>query len=513
MLLAELVETSATVAATAARSAKVAALAATLRRLAPGEVVPAVAFLTGQPRQGKVGVGYATVFGAQVSAAAEPSLTVGEVDAAIDQLGALGGPGSGGARRDALMSLLGRATAAEQEFLRRLLVGELRQGALEGMMADAIGKAAGVPLAAVRRAAMLAGDLCEVAAAALAGGDGGGASEALAAIGLRVLRPVLPMLASTAADVYEAIGALGRSSVEWKLDGARIQAHRDGSDVRLFTRNLNDVTERLPGVADVVRSFACEQVVLDGEVVGAYEEEGGPHAFQDTMSRFSRHDPGGPDQMAVRFFDCLLVDGRSLIDEPLTERAAVLDELAGAWRVPSVVTEDGDEAAAFLEGALASRHEGVMVKAVGSLYEAGRRGGVWRKVKPVITLDLVVLAAEWGHGRRQGWLSNLHLGARDEASGAFVMVGKTFKGMTDELLTWQTAQFLEREVERRGIEVHVRPELVVEVAIDGVHASPRYPGGVTLRFARVRRYRDDKLPAEADTIQTLQAMLRRSGQN
>jgi DNA ligase-1 len=509
VLLADIVDTSAAVAATPARSAKVAALAATLARLAPHEVVPAVAFLTGQPRQGKVGVGYQTVFGAtsEIDAASAPSLTVEDVDRAVDRLQALGGPGSAAARQRELADLLGRATAAEQDLLRRLLVGELRQGALEGVMADAIAKAAKVPLAAVRRAAMLAGDLCEVAAAALAVADPDEAAAALAAIDLRVLRPVLPMLASTATSVHEAIGALGPSSVEWKLDGARIQAHRDGDEVRLFTRNLNDVTARLAGVAGVVRAFACQQVVLDGEVVGAYDEDTGPHAFQDTMSRFSRQEGSGPDELAVRFFDCLLVDGRSLIDEPLVARAAVLDALVGAWRVPSIVTDDGDEAAAFLDEALASGHEGVMVKAVASTYDAGRRGGAWRKVKPVVTLDLVVLAAEWGHGRRRGWLSNLHLGARDAEAGGFVMVGKTFKGMTDELLTWQTAQLLERETERRGIEVHVRPELVVEVAIDGVQGSPRYPGGVTLRFARVRRYRDDKAPADADTIQSLQALL------
>jgi DNA ligase-1 len=512
VLFAELVETSAAVASTPARSAKVTSLAAVLRRLEADEVVPAVALLTGQPRQGKVGVGYQTVFGVHVEAAASSTLTIGDVDAAIEHLASLRGPGSATARQQALAGLLSRATPDEQELLRRLLVGELRQGALEGVMADAIARAAGVPLATVRRAAMLAGDLCEVAAAALVhGGEASRAAEALAAIDLQVLRPVLPMLASTAADVHEAIGALGRSSVEWKLDGARIQAHRDGGDVRLFTRNLNDVTARLPGVVDVVRAFACDQVVLDGEVVGAYDEDDGPRAFQDTMSAFSRQGPGDTD-MIVRFFDCMFVDGRSLVDEPLSERSAVLDRVAGAWRVPSIVTADAEEAAAFLDGALASGHEGVMVKALTSAYEAGRRGGAWRKVKPVVTLDLVVLAAEWGHGRRQGWLSNLHLGARDDAGGGFVMVGKTFKGMTDELLTWQTAQLLEREVERRGIEVHVRPELVVEVAIDGVQASPRYAGGVTLRFARVRRYRDDKAPSEADTIQTLRALLRRSGE-
>jgi DNA ligase-1 len=314
------------------------------------------------------------------------------------------------------------------------------------------------------------------------------------------------MLAATAADVVEAIAAFPLASVEWKLDGARVQAHRHGEEVRLFTRNLNDVTDRLPGVADAVRGLPAGAVVLDGEVLGV-DDDLRPDAFQDTMSRFGRHDGAG-SSLGVRFFDVLHVDGDDLVDAPLTERLAVLDRVAGPLRVPGIVTADADEAARFFADTVAAGHEGVMVKDVAATYEAGRRGQSWRKVKPVHTLDLVVLAAEWGHGRRQGWLSNLHLGARD-GDGGFVMVGKTFKGLTDELLTWQTEQFLTREIGREGIVVHVRPELVVEVALDGAQVSPRYAGGVALRFARVRRYRTDKRPENADTIDAVRALLPR----
>ncbi|MCI3949367.1 MAG: ligase [Acidimicrobiales bacterium] len=499
MLLADLVATTEAVRATRARSAKVAALADLLRRLAPEERLPATALLAGEPRQGKVGIGWATVAeaGEGVEPAAEPTLTVADLDGTLDAVAALSGPGSGGARVAAIRALLVRATEAEAELLRRLLLGDLRQGALEGIMADAVASAAGVPAALVRRAAMLAGDLPAVAEQALAGG-----AEALAGVGLRVLTPVQPMLAATSATVAEAVAGCGRSSVEWKLDGARVQAHRAGDEVRLFTRNLNDVTARLPGVADVVRSLPVGSVVLDGEVLYGGER---PAAFQDTMRRFSNQSGGGSG-LGVWFFDVLHVDGTDLLDEPLEARVEVLERVAGPWRIPGTLTDDPEEAAGVLDDALANGHEGVVVKGASSLYEAGRRGSAWRKVKPVRTLDLVVLAAEWGHGRRQGWLSNLHLGARDPAGG-FVMVGKTFKGLTDELLAWQTEQLLAREQGRSGIVVEVRPELVVEIALDGVQASPRYPGGVALRFARVRRYRDDKGPAEADLIGDVQALL------
>jgi DNA ligase-1 len=504
--LADVVATSAAVAATRARSAKVASLVDLLQRVPASEIPVVVGFLIGAPRQGRVGIGWALLAPtADMEPRPEPTLTVREVDAAIDRIERTTGGGSVAARQNVVAEVFGRATASEVDFLRRLLLGDLRQGALQGVMTDAVAKAAGVPVNVVRRAAMLAGDLCRVAAVALDGG-----AEALADIGLEVLRPVLPMLAATAATVGAALEANGRSSVEWKLDGARIQAHRRGDEVRLFTRNLNDVTERLPGVVDVVRGLPVEDVILDGEVYGAAVSEDGAGPFQDTMSRFSRHDPDpgddGAGALQVRFFDVLHVDGDDLIDRPLQERLAALERAAGTHRVPGILTADAAQAQAFADEALARGHEGVMVKSLASLYEAGRRGSAWRKVKPVKTLDLVVLAAEWGHGRRRGWLSNLHLGARDPDRGGFVMVGKTFKGLTDVLLTWQTEQLLERETEREGITVHVRPELVVEIALDGVQRSTRYPGGVTLRFARVKRYRDDKSAADADTIGAVRAL-------
>ncbi len=353
---------------------------------------------------------------------------------------------------------------------------------------------------------MLGGNLADTACRALTGGQG-----ALDEVHLEVLRPVLPMLAASVADVHEAIAQTGEASVEWKLDGARIQVHRRGDDVRVFTRNLNDVTERLPEVVSAVRQFPADAFVLDGETIGV-DDAARPHRFQDTMSRFGRDDATTHTMvMSGFFFDVLHVDGEDLLDRPLHERAEVLAGIVGPYQVPAVRTDDPEVASAFLDDALATGHEGVMVKALESRYDAGRRGGAWRKVKPVRTLDLIVLAAEWGHGRRQGWLSNLHLGARDPDGGEFVMVGKTFKGLTDELLTWQTAQFQELSVRQEGHVVFVRPELVVEIALDGVQASTRYAGGVALRFARVRAYRPDKSPADADTITTVRQMLPGSG--
>jgi len=527
--LADLVATSAAVASTRARSSKVTALAELLKRVPADEIAIVVGFLVGAPRQGKVGVGWALLGPtAELTPAEQATLSVADVDTAVDELERTTGSGSTAARRSIIDGLFERATAEESDFLRRLLIGDLRQGALGGVMTDAIAKAADVSIAAVRRAAMLAGDLGRVAADALGGGE-----EALAGIGLEVLRPVLPMLAATSPTVADALEANGLSSVEWKLDGARIQAHRRRDDVRLFTRNLNDVTARLPGVVDVVRGMPIDAVILDGEVYGTAVSEdrgsflisaegaSGPQdpissersrvragPFQETMSRFSRHEPDADGELHVRFFDVLHVDGADLIDEPLERRLATLaDAVPEPHRVPGMVTADAADAQAFADEAIALGHEGVMVKSLTSRYEAGRRGSAWRKVKPVKTLDLVVLGAEWGHGRRRGWLSNLHLGARDPDSGGFLMVGKTFKGLTDALLSWQTEQLLERETHREGITVFVRPELVVEIALDGAQRSPRYPGGVALRFARVKRYRDDKSPAEADTIDAVRALL------
>lgn len=521
---AEVAATSAAVGATRSRTAKLAALAELLRRLDDDEVVPTVAWLSGGARQGRIGVGWATVADAErdlgAEPATEPTLTIGEVDATFDRLAALVGAGTGSntGRRAELTALLGRATPAEADLLWRLFVGELRHGALEGLVTDAVARANGLPLADVRRAAMLAGDLPTVAALARTGG-----ADALAAVGLTVGRPVSPMLAATAADVATALAEVGTASVEWKLDGARIQAHRDGDEVRLYTRNLNEVTERLPGIVALVRSFPAQRLVLDGEAIGHHEAGGGdgdgesneaarPHAFQETMSRFGTRTGDAGAGLGARFFDVLHVDGVDLLDAPLAERRAELERVTGAAAIPQVTTDDPEVGAAFLAEALATGHEGVMVKALDSPYEAGRRGKAWRKVKPVRTLDLVVLAAEWGHGRREGWLSNLHLGAVDPEgtygdAGAFVMVGKTFKGLTDALLTWQTDALQALEARRTAGTVWVRPELVVEIALDGVQRSTRYPGGVALRFARVRGYREDKSPTDVDTIDTVRALL------
>jgi len=507
MLLADVVATSNAVASTRARSTKIAAIAELLARLAPAEVAIVVAFLSGETRQGRLGVGWATLFRVDVTPAATPTLTVTDLDRALDEIVATTGPGSGGARHAILEDLLGRATAEETDFVRRLIGGELRQGALAGLMADAIARAASVPAVLVRRAAMLSGDLGRVAAIALADGPDG-----LRAVGLEVGCGVLPMLASGAPDVATAIAEVGEASVEWKLDGARIQVHRREDEVRIYTRNLNDITERLPDIVAWARSLPVRAVVLDGEAIGV-DDEARPHAFQDTMSSFGRDrdvNGGAGGALDAFFFDVLHVDGDDLIDRPLHERLVVLDAVVDERHIPRLVTASADEAAAVLDAALAAGHEGVMVKAIDSIYDAGRRGKAWRKVKPVLTLDLVVLAVEWGHGRRQGWLSNLHLGARGP-DGSLVMVGKTFKGLTDAMLEWQTTELLARETARDGITVYVRPELVVEVALDGVQASTRYPGGVALRFARVRRYRDDKSAEDADTIETVQEMLTSGG--
>jgi DNA ligase-1 len=493
-LLADLVDASARVADTSARSQKVAILAGLLAALDAHEVPIAAGFLSGVPRQGRVGVGYATVYGVECAPADEPSLTLDDLDRAIAELEAATGSGSAARRREVLLGVLGRATAAEAAFVRRLLTGELRQGALAGVMVDAVAKAAGVPADLARRALMLSGDLTRTAELALASGE-----EGLRSVGFELFRPVFPMLASTAESVADALAGLELASVEWKLDGIRIQIHRRGDEVRIYTRNLNEITESLPGIVEAVRGLPVSQAVLDGEALWMGED--GPAAFQDTVAQLDA------DAVRAFLFDVLHVDGDDLLDTPLSERAARLAAIAPGLEVPRVLTADADEGQRVLDDALAAGHEGVVVKDAASLYAAGRRGKAWRKVKPVRTYDLVVLGAEWGHGRRHGWLSNLHLGARDPGGG-YVMVGKTFKGMTDELLRWQTEALLALEAERRGIAVLVRPELVVEIALDGVQSSKRYPGGVALRFARVKRYRPDKRADEADTIDDLRALLR-----
>lgn len=497
--LARVVATAEKVAASSARNDKVAALAELLTDLEPGDAAIVVGLLTGEVRQGRIGVGWAAVRDLQVDAATVSTVNVSEVDQVMTELASVSGSGSKVRRAALLEDLLGRATSTEAEFLTTVLTGGLRQGALDGVMVTAIAKAAGVPVASVRRAAMLAGDLGETAELALSEGR-----DALDAVGLRIGRGVQPMLAATSAGVSEAVEELGEVSVQAKLDGIRIQAHRSGDEVWLYTRNLNEVTDRLPSVCDAVRAFPATSLVLDGELIGLSEDA--PEMFQDTASTFSSGGSSGRVALQTQFFDLLHRDGVDLIDRPLHERLAHLTAVAGSQAVEGIVTADPVVAEEFAVNVLAAGHEGVMVKAIESTYAAGRRGKTWRKVKPVHTFDLVVLGAEWGHGRRTGWLSNLHLGARD--GDEFVMVGKTFKGLTDELLTFQTAALLAREERREGITVFVRPELVVEIAIDGVQRSTTYPGGLALRFARVKGYRPDKAPTETNTIADLGSLIR-----
>lgn len=505
MRLSDIVETSRRVAAASGRLEKIGLLADCIRCAGP-EAELAVAFLSGEPRQGRMGVGYASLRDAMVGeGAAEPVLTLSDVDAALDRLAAVKGAGAAAARKRLLAELFGRAKAEERSFLLRLLVGELRQGALEGVMIEAVARAAEVPAADLRRAVMFAGALAPVAHAALSEGAAG-----LARFTVRLFQPIRPMLAQTAADADEALARLGEAAFEHKLDGARIQAHKSGDDVRLFSRELNDVTPAAPEIVAALQALPTRELVLDGEAI-ALRPDGRPHPFQVTMRRFGRK----LDVAALReslplscvLFDCLYLDGISLLDRPAAERAAALAGVAPPHlRVPRLVTADPQAAAAFAAGALAQGHEGVMAKALGAAYEAGARGASWLKIKQAHTLDLVVLAAEWGHGRRRGWLSNLHLGAYDPASGGFVMLGKTFKGMTDAMLRWQTERLLGLEVARDAYAVYVRPELVVEIAFNDVQERPHYPGGVALRFARVKRYRKDKRPEEADTIETVRAL-------
>jgi DNA ligase 1 len=497
-LLAEVVAASEAVAGTSSRSRKVAILADLLRGLERNEVPLAVGFLAGAPRQGRVGIGYSTIYGISEPPAADPSLTIEELDGAIAEVQATTGTGSASKRRQILTGLLDRSTEEEADFVKRLFTGELRQGALGGLMIDAIAKAAGVSGELARRALMLSGDLTRTAEIAMTSGE-----EGLRSVGFELFQPIFPMLASTAMTVSDALAAGGRASVEWKLDGIRIQIHRRGDEVRVYTRNLNEITPSLPGIVQAVLRLPVKQAVFDAEAL--WMGESGPAPFQDTVSRIDRD--AQPEGIVTFLFDLLHVDDEDLLDTPLEQRAARLEAIAPDLKIPGVFTSDPDEGERVLAEALDAGHEGVVVKDAASLYAAGRRGKAWRKVKPVRTYDLVALGAEWGHGRRKGWLSNLHLGARDPRTGEFVMVGKCFKGLTDELLEWQTKELLERETERRGIAVLARPELVVEIALDGVQSSTRYPGGVALRFARVKRYRPDKSAAEADTIDDLRALL------
>ena len=557
VLLAEVAEVSRAVAGSSGRLAKIAAIASALQSASPDEVPVVVAYLSGELPQRQIGVGWASLRSAPLASAA-PSLTVLGVDAAFSEIGAVLGPGSVAERKRLVDAVMGAATVEEQYFLVRLLSGELRQGALDGVMTEAVARAAGVPAALVRRAVMLRGSLPAVALAALDGG-----ADALSEFGLLVGQPLKPMLASSAPSVEAALSKIaadaakagagsGRAgaatarpeaaapeaaapeaaapeaagpgaggpgaggpgaggpgaAVEWKLDGIRIQAHISGGSVRLFTRTLDDITARLPEVAAALAALPARNAVFDGELI-ALRPDGRPYAFQDTAARAASEvtAPDGTVPLSVFLFDVLHLDGANLIDLPDVERRAALEgAVPPEMLMPRLVTGDADEADAFFRAAVAQGHEGVVVKSLATPYAAGRRGAGWIKVKPRHTLDLVVLAVEWGHGRRNGWLSNLHLGARDPDTGGWVMLGKTFKGLTDELLTWQTARLLELEDHRDDWTVYVRPELVVEIAFDGVQRSPRYPGGVALRFARVIRYREDKPAAEADTIDAVRAL-------
>jgi DNA ligase 1 len=505
VLLDEIAATSAEVASVSGRLRKIECLATCLRRLRVDEIPVASAYLSGELPHAPIGVGWASLRDLPATAAPAPTLELLDVDAALRRVGAAAGGGSQARRRHELATLFSGTTERERRFLLGLLSGELRQGALEGVMADAVAQAAGVSPREVRRALMLSGDLGAVAAAALTEGQ-----EALGRFGLTLFRPVKAMLAKTADDLDEALARVNPAAVEWKLDGARIQVHRQGPDVRVYTRNLADITDRAPEVVDAVLRLPVDSIVLDGEAI-ALSADGRPRAFQETISRLGSR--LGVESLRDRvplssfFFDCLHLDGSDLLDLPARERLRALGRcLPEDLRVPRIETADRVEAEGFLETALAQGHEGVMVKALETPYEAGRRGAGWLKVKRVQTLDLVVLAAEWGHGRRSGRLSNIHLGARDPAAGGFVMLGKTFKGMTDEMLEWQTGHLLELAVSRDGSTVNVRPELVVEVAFEGLQASPRYSGGLALRFARVKGYRPDKQPEEADTIDTVRAL-------
>ncbi|WP_454730223.1 ATP-dependent DNA ligase [Cellulosimicrobium protaetiae] len=547
MLLAEVAATSDAVAATRSRLAKRAAIADLLRRVADDaapagasddahedardEVEIAVAYLAGELRQRRTGLGWRSLRDLPTPTE-EPTLTLTVVDAAFARMADLSGPGSATARQAEAGALFGAATAREQALLAGLVSGELRQGALDSVVVDAVAEAAGVPADAVRRAVMLAGATGPVARAALTARNPEAATEALATFRLTVGRPVRPMLAQSAPDVGAALEKLGAGpgtdsdddagehppsgtavAVDVKLDGIRIQVHRDGDDVRVFTRSLDDITERVPEIVAAARALPARALVLDGEAL-AVGPDGVPRPFQETAARSATQgersaveeaELAASLELSPFFFDVLHVDGRDLLDEPLRDRLAVLDDVAGPHAVRRLVTDDPDAATAFFEGAVAEGQEGVVVKSLDTPYAAGRRGSGWVKVKPRHTLDLVVLAVEQGSGRRRGWLSNIWLGARDP-DGGFVMLGKTFKGMTDEMLEWQTRRFRELETSDDGYVVHVRPEQVVEIAFDGLQRSTRYPGGLALRFARVLRYRDDKTAAEADTIDAVRAL-------
>ncbi|WP_238422732.1 ATP-dependent DNA ligase [Gordonia sp. 'Campus'] len=505
MKLIDVVQTSADVARDRSRTRKTAVLADALSATTDAELPIVVAWLSGEIPQGRLGVGWRSLSKLIAAPADSPTLEVAAVDAALDELASSSGPGSTKRRGEIIASLFAASTEAEQKFLVALLTGELRQGALAGVMTDAIAKVTGQEPTLVRRANMLTGSLPETAALARFG------AEALAAVGLEVGRAIEPMLATPADDLDSALALLGPDLiVDYKLDGARIQVHRKGTEVSVFTRTLRNVTANVPDLVSVIAALPCDSVILDGETL-MLSDDGRPRSFQDTMSRFGSGPTaaGEPERLLKPFFfDCLHLDGTDLIDRPLSERLAAIDSIAPQLRIPAVTRPSAEEARNHFDAAMADGHEGVMVKSLDGLYVAGRRGKAWQKVKPTHTFDLVVLGAEWGSGRRSGWLSNLHLGARDPETGELVMVGKTFKGLTDELLRWQTEEFPKHETHRDSYTVYLRPEIVVEIELDGAQRSSRYPGGVALRFARVVRYRPDKTAEQADSIEAIRALLK-----
>lgn len=505
MLFANLVETSRRVQETTKRLEKTKLISSLLRQLAPEEAEITVAFLSGLTRQGKLGIGYATVSATEGVHSAEPILAILEVDGKLDELTKVSGAGSERRRREILVQLLSRATAKEADFLRRLIVGELRQGALEGIMLDAIAKASGISPDRVRRAAMMAGSVPAIAEAVFEGGEKG-----LSQFNLRLFRPVQPMLAGSADDVTKALDDLGEPTLEYKFDGARIQVHKSGDQVSIYSRQLNDVGSAIPEVVEAVRNLPAHDLILDGEVL-SLDPAGRPQPFQVTMRRFGRKMDverlRAELPMTPFWFDLLYLDGAPLLDQTQATRFAELQRLSPAEAVvPHLVTADSDAAEDFLHQSLARGHEGIMAKARGSAYAAGARGQSWLKIKRANTLDLVIVAAEWGNGRRQGFLSNLHLGARDTEKGGFAMLGKTFKGLTDEMLRWQTGELLKLEIARDRYTVYVEPKIVVEIAFNEIQVSPRYRSGLALRFARVKRYRTDKSAGDSDTFQTVQKM-------
>jgi DNA ligase-1 len=504
MLLAGVVETSRRVADTSKRLEKIGLLAELIRQLSPGEIEIVVPYLAGQTRQGRIGIGYAALRDARSSAAARPTLEILDIDRALEEITQVSGSGSQGRRLELLQTMFARATEPEQQFLTALLMGELRQGALEGIMVEAVAKASGISSERVRRAAMMAGDLARVARAALETGEAG-----LAQYDVRLFRPIQPMLAQSADDVPEALASIGEAALEYKMDGARVQAHKSGGDVVVYSRSLKDVTAAVPEVAELVRALPAKDLILDGEVISLLPG-GRPQPFQITMRRFGRRlDVERMRQelpMTPFWFDLLYLNGSPLLDEAQARRFAALSELAPDSLIPNMGTGDAAAGDEFLEQALARGHEGIMAKAIDAKYAAGARGQSWVKVKRARTLDLVILAAEWGHGRRKGWLSNLHLGARDTEKGGFAMLGKTFKGLTDEMLEWQTQELLKLEIGRDSYTVHVEPKLVIEIAFNEIQVSPRYLSGLALRFARVKRYRTDKTAAEADTFEMVQRL-------